>query len=111
MIRRPPRSTLFPYTTLFRSAFHPARRPGEPGGRARPSHRADDGRRRGHGAPGADPVPGGPASLHPRRHDGERQGLKRWARAAVALAVAAAPAGPAGEAAAAPTRAVAVAAP
>src|SRR5438874_6882264 len=28
MIRRPPRSTLFPYTTLFRSA-HPGRR-GEP---------------------------------------------------------------------------------
>src|SRR3712207_7281430 len=25
MIRRPPRSTLFPYTTLFRSAGHPAR--------------------------------------------------------------------------------------
>src|SRR5260221_3648360 len=24
MIRRPPRSTLFPYTTLFRSAPHPA---------------------------------------------------------------------------------------
>src|SRR3712207_9505570 len=24
MIRRPPRSTLFPYTTLFRSAFDPA---------------------------------------------------------------------------------------
>ena len=24
MIRRPPRSTLFPYTTLFRSAVHPA---------------------------------------------------------------------------------------
>src|SRR5258705_12166328 len=23
MIRRPPRSTLFPYTTLFRSALHP----------------------------------------------------------------------------------------
>src|SRR3712207_7037983 len=23
MIRRPPRSTLFPYTTLFRSPFHP----------------------------------------------------------------------------------------
>src|SRR5256885_7888511 len=34
MIRRPPRSTLFPYTTLFRS-----RRPQEPqeGGRARPA--------------------------------------------------------------------------
>src|SRR2546422_9439355 len=26
MIRRPPRSTLFPYTTLFRSATAPARR-------------------------------------------------------------------------------------
>src|SRR3712207_8040979 len=25
MIRRPPRSTLFPYTTLFRSRPHPAR--------------------------------------------------------------------------------------
>src|SRR5437764_15455183 len=35
MIRRPPRSTLFPYTTLFRSA------PGRSGGRGR-------GRRAGH---------------------------------------------------------------
>src|SRR5258708_19941836 len=26
MIRRPPRSTLFPYTTLFRSIFVPAKR-------------------------------------------------------------------------------------
>src|SRR5436853_5531585 len=26
MIRRPPRSTLFPYTTLFRSSEHPAPR-------------------------------------------------------------------------------------
>src|SRR5437588_4138665 len=26
MIRRPPRSTLFPYTTLFRSSAHPQRR-------------------------------------------------------------------------------------
>src|SRR6266508_4832139 len=34
MIRRPPRSTLFPYTTLFRSRRHPlprARRGGERG--------------------------------------------------------------------------------
>src|SRR3712207_7328977 len=31
MIRRPPRSTLFPYTTLFRSADH---RPRAAGGRA-----------------------------------------------------------------------------
>src|SRR6266705_4859794 len=39
MIRRPPRSTLFPYTTLFRSRLavdvesrgsHPARAPGQP---------------------------------------------------------------------------------
>src|SRR3989442_5291771 len=39
MIRRPPRSTLFPYTTLFRSARRPAdpRRLGEP---ARHQHRA-----------------------------------------------------------------------
>src|SRR5256885_11914062 len=28
MIRRPPRSTLFPYTTLFRSVSAPRRRPG-----------------------------------------------------------------------------------
>src|SRR5689334_24295890 len=30
MIRRPPRSTLFPYTTLFRSAGAGARRPTDP---------------------------------------------------------------------------------
>src|SRR2546421_5960005 len=29
MIRRPPRSTLFPYTTLFRSHHGPAQRPAE----------------------------------------------------------------------------------
>src|SRR3712207_7412130 len=46
MIRRPPRSTLFPYTTLFRSQFHavvPLRRRtrrGAPGGPRRPSDRA-----------------------------------------------------------------------
>src|SRR5438067_9874780 len=36
MIRRPPRSTLFPYTTLFRSgaARRPARAPAPPCGRA-----------------------------------------------------------------------------
>src|SRR2546430_3531862 len=39
MIRRPPRSTLFPYTTLFRSARRRAQR--------RPQHRA----RAGAGAP------------------------------------------------------------
>src|SRR2546426_7691518 len=39
MIRRPPRSTLFPYTTLFRSegpaSRSPSRREGHRGGRAR----------------------------------------------------------------------------
>src|SRR3712207_7883079 len=42
MIRRPPRSTLFPYTTLFRSAPCPGRsggRRGHAGGRA-PDERA-----------------------------------------------------------------------
>src|SRR5256885_5250758 len=32
MIRRPPRSTLFPYTTLFRSAGGPAEKAGIKGG-------------------------------------------------------------------------------
>src|SRR3712207_7606347 len=32
MIRRPPRSTLFPYTTLFRSGGAPGRRAGASGG-------------------------------------------------------------------------------
>src|SRR5947207_4916192 len=50
MIRRPPRSTLFPYTTLFRSGlqFHPRRRLQEdrPGPFLRDVHRrAADGRR------------------------------------------------------------------
>src|SRR3712207_9394232 len=31
MIRRPPRSTLFPYTTLFRSLHLPRRHPSYPG--------------------------------------------------------------------------------
>src|SRR3712207_8279770 len=31
MIRRPPRSTLFPYTTLFRSENHPMRHLSRPG--------------------------------------------------------------------------------
>src|SRR2546430_7135617 len=30
MIRRPPRSTLFPYTTLFRSVHRPSSPPGRP---------------------------------------------------------------------------------
>src|SRR2546425_7316050 len=36
MIRRPPRSTLFPYTTLFRSRFVRRERPGMPDSSADP---------------------------------------------------------------------------
>src|SRR3712207_7643785 len=58
MIRRPPRSTLFPYTTLFRSET----------GRARRVSRAVSARRRLDRAP----VPG-------RRRDGERRaGGRVW---------------------------------
>src|SRR3712207_6866902 len=52
MIRRPPRSTLFPYTTLFRSAVAGRRRLGRGGQRqAGPAAR---GRRGGGGAAGED---------------------------------------------------------
>src|SRR5207249_8624747 len=63
MIRRPPRSTLFPYTTLFRS--HPAAagaQPADAGGQGRHAAMGKAGRR---GVPGAaragsaDPGPGG----------------------------------------------------
>src|SRR5256885_10565170 len=53
MIRRPPRSTLFPYTTLFRSD--------RPGGRR---HSCRAGR--------CDPAPGG--GVGPRRSDPRRSG-------------------------------------
>src|SRR5258705_10313447 len=55
MIRRPPRSTLFPYTTLFRSP-------------ARQGHRAPPGR-----------APGGARLLRPRRHSA--RGLEQGAGA------------------------------
>src|SRR5260221_9372562 len=46
MIRRPPRSTLFPYTTLFRSVQAPGDpdpgRSGESAGRARPADRSEE---------------------------------------------------------------------
>src|SRR3712207_7114143 len=61
MIRRPPRSTLFPYTTLFRSpALHDARdddglpvRRADHGRLRQLLHPADD-RRAGHGVPQAE---------------------------------------------------------
>src|SRR3712207_9180822 len=51
MIRRPPRSTLFPYTTLFRSLGRPqrgrGREDGARGGRARRGGQEAQGRDRG----------------------------------------------------------------
>src|SRR2546425_10078885 len=67
MIRRPPRSTLFPYTTLFRSRGNLGPAVPEDGVRGRP-HPARDHLRRGrplHGDPGREP-PRGPV-LHHRR--------------------------------------------
>src|SRR3712207_8774509 len=67
MIRRPPRSTLFPYTTLFRSGGfllhqargHAGRGPGGGGGPGRPG--ADEQGRQGGvgGGPAAGAQPGG----------------------------------------------------
>src|ERR1035438_5051811 len=48
MIRRPPRSTLFPYTTLFRSMLLVVRNVGAPFGQA---FRIEDARVRSHGTP------------------------------------------------------------
>src|SRR5258708_23035587 len=72
MIRRPPRSTLFPYTTLFRSPFDLARAGGNEGRRSR---RADGcalvsfaaSRRRLHRVDG--PLRGGP-------HPGDRKSTR-----------------------------------
>src|SRR2546427_4091246 len=58
MIRRPPRSTLFPYTTLFRS--HVDRRPG-----------------RGHQGRDVQPAPGGADPLPPRRFGGRAAARQR----------------------------------
>src|SRR2546425_8744072 len=41
MIRRPPRSTLFPYTTLFRSRRHPGRARSDRGTGTSHPHRED----------------------------------------------------------------------
>src|SRR3712207_6963591 len=51
MIRRPPRSTLFPYTTLFRSAVpvRPAAVGGDPHRTVRAGHRHPTGRAEGPG--------------------------------------------------------------
>src|SRR3989440_11473885 len=46
MIRRPPRSTLFPYTTLFRSKRRGDRREREPQPHCQAKRRADEERKR-----------------------------------------------------------------
>src|SRR2546429_3101165 len=63
MIRRPPRSTLFPYTTLFRSR-HAGGARGGGNGPAPPARRRHPGRRSDRAAPGRDPaaVPGDDAA-------------------------------------------------
>src|SRR2546425_9502542 len=69
MIRRPPRSTLFPYTTLFRSQARSSRRPR---GEQRPSRRARCG-------PASSPACSPPACRGPRsrseEHTSELQSL------------------------------------
>src|SRR5437588_2008033 len=60
MIRRPPRSTLFPYTTLFRSL---RRRPAETPGRLGDRHVVRPRRQAGHGVGCGDREPAG--SPHP----------------------------------------------
>src|SRR2546425_3966052 len=83
MIRRPPRSTLFPYTTLFRSAI-PCQRPRlaqDPGRVRRALHLlCDDDRARGEPVAG-DPGAGGGstgtrgASCRSEEHTSELQSL------------------------------------
>src|SRR5256886_12621832 len=73
MIRRPPRSTLFPYTTLFRSPHHPGGRAAHSGGcaaRAQRAARPAAGRRGGGGGGAARGVP--EPCVHPRRRGGTR---------------------------------------
>src|SRR2546422_8615889 len=76
MIRRPPRSTLFPYTTLFRSP-HAAGDPSEGGGRSDPRGTPGRGSRPGRLTCAGE---GSGAARRPRRHRwpargaGERDG-------------------------------------
>src|SRR2546426_6295932 len=75
MIRRPPRSTLFPYTTLFRSVFHHARDGGDaPPRRAGANRDRAPGRRRA-------PAVGGRRRLPSLRVGPDRHGVSRRARA------------------------------
>src|SRR2546427_8747361 len=71
MIRRPPRSTLFPYTTLFRSSAHrPSRAPDvRKGSSPHPRHHREHERLRVHALRGNDGhfPPGGRSSHEDRK--------------------------------------------
>src|SRR2546427_3826240 len=71
MIRRPPRSTLFPYTTLFRSQGGLVQRRQIPAGRVRLHRRQGTGRRQ---------VPGGRQAQHqgpgPEREHSDRKSTR-----------------------------------
>src|SRR3712207_7879453 len=69
MIRRPPRSTLFPYTTLFRSAAAAPVAGRQPDPRPVPGHQ----RSPGHGPVGPDPQPAGAAGRRSEEHTSELQ--------------------------------------
>src|SRR2546427_1108515 len=72
MIRRPPRSTLFPYTTLFRSGAHDGERQQQPTGHREPALGERDANRE-HGRPGEP----GAASLQPdETRDAEQKDRK-----------------------------------
>src|SRR3712207_6893860 len=61
MIRRPPRSTLFPYTTLFRSAYNTGSRAAAPRSRCAPGT--------GAAGPPSDPPVGYPAWIVERSEE------------------------------------------
>src|SRR2546421_7156461 len=65
MIRRPPRSTLFPYTTLFRSQLRPATLPDDDRGERQCGHHPA-GRALGHET-------GGGANMRSEEHTSELQ--------------------------------------
>src|SRR2546430_11016299 len=70
MIRRPPRSTLFPYTTLFRSRGEPA----APVRGIRASGREQPDSQRHRAGPGDHQTPGGGAGWKRRRREHARPG-------------------------------------
>src|SRR3712207_7611555 len=73
MIRRPPRSTLFPYTTLFRSAGAAVRGDEHAAGgdwdRERLQRAADAGARAGHPGAALPPARNGAAARDPRSEE------------------------------------------